>query len=697
MNDYPIPSGAPAAYHLGTDDQSGVLLPRIPLALPQHCPQVFLVTQTGPEEEQLVVGTNLVNMYGQESFNPRGKFFNHQTLLATGFNRNANLMSVKRIVPDNAQKAYITIYADVLPTDVVQYERDALTGKIVLDSVNNPIPTGAPIAGYKVKFVANTTKGAAIDANDIYYVDGVSAAGNQVDGATTSVRYPIMTIEHNFKSGRGNLTAIRLWAQTLDNSSGMPAAMMKKYKAYPLFMSLLTKQEETATALVKDTLVGSKRISVTLKDGVYDPLSDLPLFAGNAIVNRYQSISDPRYSKVYGEFGAVKVYTQNIDIITQMFLDAEVDAGVLPGCDFDSKDVVDNQKNLFNFVGGVASTGAQYKTYTFANDVDSISLTASNQIYLASGSDGTITTSQYNQKVRTYMQGYSDENSQLQSYARHPQSDIYDTGFDTDTKMELARFISVRKNTLVHLGTFIEGEDYVDVESELSTASVLQGYLATYNESDYFSTSACRGTLTPGSYKLSNSRYDKRVSLVYERAMKRSVYMGSATGEWKTGFNYDGYPGHLVTSGYDIKPEYTSKTGVMSAWEAGTVFVAQYDLSSWYFPCFRTVYSNDTSILNSDQVVSAIAYVNTVVSAVHRMFQGVEDKSPAELSNLYNNEIKARLKGRFDGKYKVTPQAGFTTMDQLRGYSITVPVLFEGSVMPTVMTTYVVATRQSIA
>lgn len=703
-DNYPIPSGAPAAYHLGTDDISPVQLPRIPLAIPQHCVQVFLNTQTGPETEELVVGTKLINMYGQESFNPRGQFYNHQTLLAVGLNSRGNLMSVKRIVADDAQESYITLYLDIIADNITQYERNVTTEKFVMNGLNKiPLTSGGnpvTVPGFKVKWVANTTKqqtpkqGGGMDET-ILYTDGVDIAGNQTVGFVTSRRYPIATFKHNFKSKAGDLVGISMWSQTTDNSSRMPTKMMEKYKAYPYFMKLLTKSEETATATIKSTLTGSKQVTVTLKEDVYDPLSDIAMFAGEAFVDRYQSISDPRYPKQYGDIGLVKIYTENIATVSQMLLEAEVAAGVLDSCDFTSDLVADDQKFLYNIVNFTTSSGAPYKSVEVVAENDSATLASSSTIFLGGGSNGTLTSAQYNTKVRAYMQRYSDENDPLQSYAGHPQNNIYDTGFELATKMELARFISIRKNTLVHLGTYVQGEDFVDTDTETSTARTLQSYLANYPESDYFGTEVFRGTVTPGSYKLSNSRYRDRVSLVYERAMKRSDYMGSSEGKWKNGFNYDGYPGSLISSGYDIKPEFVSKTGVLTAWDAGTVYVAQYDTSSWHFPCFRTVYNNDTSILNSDQVASAIAHVNTIVSQTHRKFQGIEGKTPAELSKMYNDDITAQLKGKFDNKYKITPQAGFTSMDQLRGYSITVPVLFEGTVMPTVMTTYVTATRMS--
>jgi hypothetical protein len=92
-------------------------------------------------------------------------------------------------------------------------------------------------------------------------------------------------------------------------------------------------------------------------------------------------------------------------------------------------------------------------------------------------------------------------------------------------------------------------------------------------------------------------------------------------------------------------------------------------------------------------VISAIGYINKIVAFVDRELKGIEGEYPAVLADKYNTRISALLKGRFGSKYRITPMAQFSSMDVLRGFSITVPVKIEGSVPNSVMMTYVVAMR----
>ena len=83
-----------------------------------------------------------------------------------------------------------------------------------------------------------------------------------------------------------------------------------------------------------------------------------------------------------------------------------------------------------------------------------------------------------------------------------------------------------------------------------------------------------------------------------------------------------------------------------------------------------------------------------------RSFSELKGKNgvlPSVLADMYNKRIAALLKDRFAGKFVITPMAQFSSMDEIRGYSITVPVRIEGSVSNRVMFHYVQAVRFSEA
>lgn len=86
----------------GIKDESGRPLVYQPDFLPTHLPHVYLFTERGPTLPQLVSGDKLVGNYGAKSFEYRGRYANHQTVLANTINAEGNRMMVQRVVPPGA-------------------------------------------------------------------------------------------------------------------------------------------------------------------------------------------------------------------------------------------------------------------------------------------------------------------------------------------------------------------------------------------------------------------------------------------------------------------------------------------------------------------------------------------------------------------------------------------------------------------
>jgi hypothetical protein len=67
----------------------------------------------------------------------------------------------------------------------------------------------------------------------------------------------------------------------------------------------------------------------------------------------------------------------------------------------------------------------------------------------------------------------------------------------------------------------------------------------------------------------------------------------------------------------------------------------------------------------------------------------------AVLAQDVDNFVLAKVKDKFDGRYVIVPQAQFTDMDLLRGFSWTLPIKLYANNQKTVMTTYTKAFRMS--
>jgi hypothetical protein len=300
-------------------------------------------------------------------------------------------------------------------------------------------------------------------------------------------------------------------------------------------------------------------------------------------------------------------------------------------------------------------------------------------------------------KVSELLEGYADPNNFLQELAVNVESIMYDSGFPLATKYDMCKFISVRKDTFVALGTHTIDGPVMTASEEAALAVALRTRLQMYPESTYFGTPVMRGIIIGRSGRVQGSNYPKRVPLTLELATKAAKYMGAANGKWKNGDDFDGAPGSIITGMYDISITWVPAKVRNKNWDAGLNWVQAYDRQSFFFPALKTVYDDDTSVLNSFITVMAIAYLNKVANAAHREFSGSAKYTNGLLAKKVNDFVTNRVAGAFDGRLIVQPEAFFTDADIQRGYSWTLPIKVFAANMKTVMTTYVQAYRKDAA
>lgn len=686
-----IVNGAPLVVEYGTQDLSTVPLPREQIAIPQHLPKFFFFASQGPETEELMTGAELLKTYGADSFDIRSKFFNHQTLFALAAIANGNAIMAKRIVPEDAgPEANITLWLDVLPTTVDTYLRNP-DGSIQTDIGGDPVldeTTGA-VDGFKVKFVVTNYNSVSTLAAG--FGQATQAVGDQSDPDTLvqSTRYPILQLKLSSKGANGNFAGIRLSAPTSKSVTTMPTKMMETYKAYPYFINVIKKPNVNSSPKVVETLFGEQGLTGTFKADVIDPVTDKELYLGDIFLDSYRNLEDVRYPKLYGDFGDIHVYQDNIDTLVGMFHQKET-----PFIDSSFYDFTDsvNDKHLFNFISGVSSNGAPYQSFVFAEANNSVRLTPLTNVYAAGGTDGTVDNASFATAVGIYMDRYLDPNDELMDIAKHVESIIYDSGFPLETKKKLCNFIALRKDTFVILGTHTDDGPELTASEEYSLGISLRTQLRLTPESEYFGTSVMRGLVMGRSGKIRGSKWKKPTSAAYEVLVKSSKYMGASNGRWKNGSNFDGAPGSIIDTMFDFNIEWVSNAVRNRNWDVGLNYVLRYDHKSFFLPALKTVYDDDTSVLNSYLTAMAIGYLNKVGHAAWREFSGSVLSGP-QLVDRVNEFVNDRTKDRFDGRYIIIPKATITDMDEARGFSWTLPIVIGAPGMKTVETTYVQAKR----
>lgn len=688
-----ITNAAPGLVNPGMKDESDQPYTRTPESYPQHLPKTFLFAGKGPctldpDPEQLLAGNEANIMYGEEPFVEQSKYFTHQTKFRNSMNAEGNAqIHVRLAPPDIGPKATIRLFMDVLATDVDDYERNT-DGSIKTNLAGDPIVLDT-VAGHRVKIVAEYAA-THLAAEDFGLL--TQRVGTQTGTAgAVSTAYPIAEWEVSFYGEPGNLAGIRLWPQNSVNSA-LPTKMINKERAYPFNLAVITKNVDTGSSIPSSTIFNEQYTMVTFKPGVKDPLTGKRLSIDDIAITTWREVEDTRYPKTFGEFGRFHLYQQNLETLLRQFQLAEA-----PFLDVDS-DFDDSAADMwmFNFLTGRDLNNVPYHSYVFVNSVDSVRFSSTTGVYARGGSDGTMTNATFAAAVSEYMQRYADENDELQDVAYHTESIVYDSGYPLATKYDLLKIIAERKDTLCALSVFEFGERHLTSAEEYSVAESLRLRANQYPESIQHGTPVYRVLIQGCSGKIRLSTYKKEhFPVLHEIAVKSARYMGASDGRFKAGESFEGYPGHIIDTMYDISIPFTPDGVKVRNWDVGLNWVARDDRKNFYIPAMKSIYGEDTSVATGWINASILAYINKVIAKAQRRFGSRSDLTPAQLTQEVNNFIVQECLGCFDNRAIVTPQAHFTSLDQARNYSWTVPVICELNGMRTVMTGYVVARRRA--
>jgi hypothetical protein len=693
-----IINAAPMTNMLGVQDNSTRALVPTPESLPTHLAKVYLYAQTGPgpSQPQLVVGDGMTQMYGADTFDYLKSYANHQTVLANTLNAAGNQMMIERVIPtDAAPRANLRVYLDVLPTTVTDYQRNT-DGSIKLDpTTGDPIPVagaGGQIAGYQVKWVTayitpeedgTSTVGA-----------GTIAPGDQTDGSSVqSQRYPIFDLEASHIGAAGNWNGFRFWAPTSVSSTPINDAYLTDDQVYPFRFAFAKKPSANGTAAIVAGNDGSQYYDLGLKPGVIDKSTTQQMYVGDRLIQAYQNLNPTDGTPPqWGPFGNLHVYDDNIATVLGLFYAAEFPvAGAFS--DFTG---AEGEEYLFNFVSGVSSQNVPYHSYqvvTAANNA--VRFTQNSTIYASGGTDGTMSDANFATLVSAAVAGYADVNSYLQDTATYPESIMYDTGYPLATKYDLCQFIAVRKDTAVVLSVYDNSGTVMTAAAESALAVALRTRLQMYPESDYFGTATMRGMIIGRSGTLISSLYTKRLPLTIEFASKAAKYMGSGDGVWKSVYSFDSDPLNQVTLMTNINVTFTPASVRNTDWDNGLVWVEAYGRRSYYFPAFKTVYDDDTSVLTSFFTMMGCVELEKVGDRIRRKFSGNSKLKPGQLVDQVNKEAVKQTNQRFDGRFTIIPNTYFTAEDTARGYSWTLMLKIYADNMDTVETLIIQANRAS--
>lgn len=654
-----VVNGAPHVVDLYTKDSSGVVATREAEAIPQHLPKIYLFAERGTEKEWLGGGVERENKFGAVSFSERSQYFGHTTRLSNVVNAVGNVCMYKRLVaPDAGPAANYTIWLDLLETTVDLYERNTDGSIKTLNGL--PVLNGtAPGFKYKLVKTSDTT---ALQAQT--FGVKIQTQGDQIDAVdplNRSTRYPLWEKRASSRGFWGNNVGSRAFG--LDSRvDQVPTKMVATERAFPYSMQIVERDTRLNSVKVVNTALNDRSLLFTLKPHTVDPQTDKQLYLGDTYSKAYNQ-TDSRYPIQEGPLSDLAIYQNNIDELLTMLHEAEVPFIDALQHDF-TADVKD--KYLFNLLSGTTIGGYAY--HTFVPVEGTVNLNRYETMFAAGGSDGTMSPDVFEDLVVADIRRYADSFDEIQDKAYHVESHLYDSGFSLPTKLELAAFISLRGDTFVTLGTFQEGVSSPDNSEELSIAQALKARLSNLPESVFFGTPVMRAGIYGGDCELRGSNVAARVSTVLEVAHKRAKYMGASNGRWKTGAQYDqGSPGSMTEITTNHSRLWVPVQVRYRFWDAGLNWWARYDRSQVFCPAFRTVYSDETSVLTGDAVAMAIIELNKVNDRSWRAHSGTTGQSDAIFTDRVSQFLANAVRDRFDNRFPIEPVVLVTESDKARG------------------------------
>ncbi len=715
----PIFSGTPKNHALGTKDASTRVPPPPQLNEAQFKPKFYFYAQKGPLGPEEVDGGTALAMYGQETFEKSSKYFNHATLFMKEMLGAPAVCVTERLFdPNQVIKSNATVWIDIVEEDIPDYERNS-DGTYRLNGSGQPVPNGSVIDGYKFKIyhshIDNNSYDTSLEGRDIYAASSMEGfmTGR---GGVPSTMYPIATFIASSYGEAYNFEGFSFAPMVGDDAD---EKLMKETKSFPYTFSAYS----ILSGVKKNipTKFGDTYVKLAFKEGIVDPVTQVPLQLEEMLPNYWENLDDPENPVKYSDIEEPIIYYGNIEILTELIFAKEaqfttttpqtwadgLDAATSEWFDFEANDVgaLSGQDRLMNFLTGVSSSKVNYFSFVKAPGVVSvggnsgeINISSATTIYLNGGDDGEEHTNEnFEALVCAKYDDYLNRDAKVISLPLNPESMFIDSGFTVDTKLKLCNVMAHRRDLSVALSTFEWNIDNKtqNIVDHVAISTLLKNKLKLMPESTYFGTSVARGIVVMGSGIKNDGSYRYRVPQLLDFIIKAGQYMGAGNGKWKSGYGFSRSPLNVVTTLKDLEPRFIPESVKSTLWKAGLIWTQNKDKRTWFYPSQQTVYENDTSVLNAFTSIIAITTIVKMHEDCWEEFSGATDLSNAELVERVEGYMNKRLKDKFDNVVEVEPHCIITEADKLRGYSWKLVTYLFANNMKTVSESHIVAMRAS--
>lgn len=711
-----ITTAAPNMFSRGVRDASGTVATSAEINRATHVTLVYGYAQRGPKR-RLVNGSDASRIFGSETFDPRKPYATHATELAKIVLGAGSSIMFHRVLPnDVGPRSNRALWIDVLPTEVTQYERDA-NGSLVFSQLGERVELKdaqgnvVKLPGFKVKFTVDNIDALSDEAK---FGRLEPKVGTMTEGAVQSIKTPLIQWWASSHGQLFNNSGARIFAPTDKSLVPLDKLAMVSTGCYPNRLAVITRTTSSETARPVETMTGEQFIDFALPDAIINGNTNQQYSLDDVYQTNFRHVRNDGDPYVEGEFEKFHAYTAYLPALLEKFYAAEKDHG---SADSDFKSVtfanVEDKKFLFNILGGCSSNGEEYRTYVVDTEsADAVRLSETTNLFAQGGYDGTMweaampleipprtNAGSFADLVSQQVADYANPNSNLLNTAVNIESILYDSGFPLETKREMCKFISERKDTFLVLSPYEVHGSHLTAVTENSRAALLRDYARIYAESDYFGTQTMRALIFGRHGKLVGSSYRHHLPLTLELAGKAAAMMGAADGRWREGAIFDRYPNNIVKMFEDVNVTYTPPSTRNRDWKQGLNWVQSFSQTELFIPGLQTIYDDDTSVLNSFFVAMCCVTLQRIGEQVWRKLSGSVRLTDEQLLEAANSEVNTEVqeRGRFCDMFRIVPKAKMTPADRQRGYSWTLDIELYAGVMKTVMTLDVSARRNTEA
>lgn len=677
-------NATPRVVFSGIRDRSRRALIRPDETYAQHTPLLRLFTETGPTATTYVGDTDdgFAGIYGQLSLDPRSKFFNQQSLLALNLLGQGNGFYVKRLKPEDAANPSRIIVAIDMVRDMVPQQITRLSGFLYPTATtqggSSDVTTLADqmVEGFKARITLIEDNSAEVGTQRRLPGNLVSS----IDGSQSTM-YPLFELPASFFGKLGDNLGVRIWCPTAADLEGYDSATTDQFETRLFNFQFVELMEGSNTPSIIKTALGEDYVQVSFNEGVWSESTDRDLYAGDVLIESYEDdgiVSGQ--TPLFSPFSQIYIYHDEIEFVQQLIFDSEM--LVNPAFINSTK-----APGMIDFLTMLDLSGDPYMSIQLQGALDGGVLLGKNAtIYATGGDDGTTSFDEYVKLVDFENTNFGELEDQYEDVARFQFGFLYDTGLPMASKYKMMQTLAKRQDLMCMFTTFVETDTRgLSSGDEVSRCIALMTRLKAFPESTLYGTPVCRAQIVLQSGKLMNGGYSKRVPQILDTAMKWAAYAGAGNGILRPGFEMDVSPNNQVSFVKALNVPFFNARTSANIWANGATYSSTYNKRRQYYPCQRSVYLDDTSVLLSPLTVNICCVIMRLIHRVHAKFSGNANLTKEQLVERCDQEILDQTRDLFGARVDITPQTEITASDDNNGFSWTCTVTVAANNPRTVM------------